>query len=445
MGEHVTSWWCEHAWLPDGVANGVRLDVEGDRILSVISETQPTPTAIQLTGLVLPGLAHAHSHAFHRALRSRTQAGAGDFWSWREQMYAVSARLDPDSYLKLAHAVYVEMALAGITTVGEFHYLHHAPGGVPYSDPNAMGVALLEAAKLAGIRLTLLDTCYLTGGFGVPLSEQQLRFSDGDAERWSVRATALRAHAGPEVTIGAAIHSVRAVPAEQLPTVAQWAAVSDAVLHMHLSEQPGENEACRATHGCTPTALLADAGALTEHSTVVHATHLTGDDVAILARNAVGVCLCPTTERDLADGIGPSAALSSRGIPLSLGSDSHAVIDIFEEARAVELDERLATLRRGNLDVATLARAATNHAGLGFPDAGEIAPGRLADFIAIDTASVRTAGGGPTLETLVFAAAAADVTDVVVAGRVVVRDRQHVGVADPGRALEAAISGLVNP
>ncbi len=436
----TTSWWCENAWLPEGIVAGVRIDVDRDRIVAVVRAPEPGRDSRRLYGLVMPGLANVHSHAFHRALRSYKQQENGDFWSWREQMYVVAERLDPDNYLTLARAVYAEMALAGITAVGEFHYLHHAPGGIPYADPNAMGYALIEAAKDAGIRLTLLDTCYLTGGFDQPLSEPQRRFSDGDAMYWAERASVMRKHSSPTVRIGAAIHSVRAVPLDQMPTVAAWKGLP---LHVHLSEQQAENEGCMAMYGRTPASLLGDAGVLGPRTTAVHATHLTRGDLELLQSTGTGVCLCPTTERDLADGIGLAVAMAQREIPLSFGSDSHAVIDIFEEARVTELDERLITARRGNISADILARAAINHASLGFEDAGQLERGKLADFIAVDLMSVRTAGGGPALETIVFAASAADVTDVVVGGRAIVSDRQHVSIGDVGRLLAAAISPLL--
>ena len=194
----------------------------------------------------------------------------------------------------------------------------------------------MAAAAQAGIRITLLDTCYLTSGVdGAALTGPQRRFGDGDAQRWAQRAADFTPY-GAHARVGAAVHSVRAVPAGQLPVVADWAAERAAPLHLHLSEQPAENEACRAAYGRTPTALLADAGLLGPRTTAVHATHLTGADVRLLGGSGTGVCFCPTTERDLADGIGPAPELAAAGSPLSLGSDSHAVIDPFEEARALE-------------------------------------------------------------------------------------------------------------
>ena len=333
--------------------------------------------------------ANCHSHVFHRALRGR--AGGDTFWSWRDDMYALAAVLDPDLLHRLARATYAEMRLAGIDTVGEFHYLHHQRDGTPYDDPNAMGEALINAASDVGLRICLLDTCY-TNADGV-----QRRFDDGDAERWATRAHDLASrHAqAADVVIGAAVHSVRAVPREQLATVA--AALPDAPLHAHVSEQPAENESCLAATGMTPVALLAEAGVWTPRTTAVHATHLTDDDVRTLGDAGVFACFCPTTEADLADGIGPSVPLRDAGARLTLGSDGHTVIDMFAEARAVELHERLASGRRGAWTADQLwdAATATGHASLGFGDGGtiELAP------------SVRTAGSDEPL----WSATAADV------------------------------------
>ncbi|MFE1171709.1 formimidoylglutamate deiminase [Streptomyces sp. NPDC058773] len=440
-----TTYWLEHAWLGTHAEPGVAVDTADGRITAVRTGTDtPPPGATTLRGLTLPGLANAHSHAFHRALRGTVQVGTGTFWTWREVMYSVADRLTPESYFALARAAYAEMALAGITCVGEFHYLHHAPGGTRYADPNAMGEALLAAADEAGIRITLLDTAYLSAGFGTPPNHHQLRFSDGTADDWAQRAEALKER--PHARIGAAIHSVRAVPAGSLGTVADWARERQAPLHVHLSEQTAENDACREAHGVTPTRLLADHGALGPRTTAVHATHLTDEDIALLGGSHTGVCMCPTTERDLADGIGPAARVQQQGSPLSLGSDSHAVIDLLEEARAMELDERLRTRTRGHWTAAALLRAATadGHAALGWDDAGTLEAGALADLTTIALDSVRTAGPPPRLaaETAVFAASAADVRHTIVGGRQIVRDGVHTLVDDVPTALAAAIAAV---
>ncbi len=448
----------EHAWLPGGLASGVRLTVADGRFTAV--ETGAGGGAggaggagagsdVRLAGVVLPGFANAHSHAFHRALRGRTHDRGGTFWSWRERMYAVASRLDPDSYLALARATFAEMALAGVTSVGEFHYLHHGPSGVPYDDPNAMGRALIEAARQAGIRITLLDTCYLAGGLSAegyaPLSPEQQRFGDASAEAWAARVAALDgggADGGggaPGALVGAAIHSVRAVPREALSTVVR--AAQGRPLHVHVSEQPAENAACLAAHGMTPTALLADAGALGPLTTAVHATHLTDDDVALLGAGGVTVAFCPTTERDLADGIGPARALLSAGAPLALGSDQHAVIDLIEEARALEMHERLASGQRGRLTPTQLVEALTaaGQRSLGWTDAGRLEVGARADLVAVRLDSVRTAGADPAQ--VVLAATASDVDTVLVDGRVVVSQGRHL-LGDVASLLADAIAPL---
>lgn len=448
----LTQWYADLAWLgADRAEPGILIETDGDRIRAVIRGVVAPPAgAVHLAGLTLPGLANAHSHAFHRALRGRVQRGAATFWSWREQMYAVAARLDPDSYYALARATYAEMALAGITCVGEFHYLHHRPGGRRYDDPNAMALALFAAAAEAGIRITLLDTCYLVAAAGSTaqaLAGPQLRFGDGDAASWADRAAGL--HQTNTARVGAAIHSVRAVPAADIDAVAGWASEHEAPLHFHLSEQAAENEACAAVYGCTPAALLAEHGALGAGSTAVHATHLTSDDVALLGGSGTTVCMCPTTEQDLADGVGPARLVAGAGAPLALGSDSHAVIDLLAEARALELHQRLASGVRGNWPAAQLLLAATaeGHACLGWPEAGRIEAGALADFVTVALDSVRTAGGdaGTALETAVFAATAADVRDVVVGGRRIVEGGRHTSIADVPAALRGAISPLFAP
>jgi len=453
-------WHAELAWLPDqGVCTDVLIEATGERFTAVMPQVRRGDTvadAVWLPGLTLPGFANAHSHAFHRALRGVTQAEHGTFWTWRERMYEVAARLDPDSYLALAAAVYAEMALAGVTCVGEFHYLHHQPGGRAYADPNAMGRALIRAAAEAGIRITLLDTCYLAGGLSLegetlPLTGPQLRFGDGDARRWAARASALGADEhgmlGAHAQAGAAIHSVRAVPPEQMHPVVRWAHRCGAPLHVHLSEQLAENEACLAAHHVTPAQLVFDAGVLGPRTTVVHATHASGEDVRLLGETRTFACICPTTERDLADGIGPARALALAGCALTVGTDSHAVVDVLAEARGIEFAERLATRQRGHFTAGELARAATvaGHTCLGWPDAGEIVPGAWADLVTVGFDSPRLAGtaAATALESVIFAGSAADVRNVVAGGRDLVRDGRHLLVPDVPAALNAAIGAVL--
>ena len=424
----------DRAWLGH-VESDVAIDIEDGSIAAVRAGVPPEPGQRRLTGFTMPGLVNSHSHAFHRALRGRTHQGAGDFWRWREVMYSVAGRLDPDHYFDLARATFVEMALAGITEVFEFHYLHHDTDGARYSDPNAMGAALAHAAASAGIRLTLLDTCYLRPGLrGGELDPVQRRFADSDADEWSDRVLALRLEGAARV--GTAIHSVRAVDPVSISTVANLATELDCELHVHVSEQRRENEECMDVHQMSPTELLADRGALGPRTTAVHATHVTPMDVELLATSRTTVCMCPTTERDLGDGVGPNSAFVGSGVPVTLGSDSHAVIDLFEEARCAELHERLVTHHRGLTSPETLLDAATARR--------RIEAGAPADLVTVDLGSQRVAGGGDEdlLARIVYAATAADVSEVIVAGRTIVSGGSHVEVPDVGEALSNAIGAV---
>ena len=395
----------------------------------------------------LPGFANAHSHAFHRALRGRTHAGGGYVLDLaRCHVLCWHRRLNPDNYLVLARAVYAEMTLAGITTVGEFHYVHHGPGGQPYADPNAMGHALQQAARDAGIRLTLLDACYLEGGLGaaghLPLDELQLRFSDKTVDAWASRAGDI--DAGPGTV--SARPSTRCGPSPGMTSPGR----------RRERRPPAARSPFRAARGeplgagvlrAHPHRAAGRRGALTPRTTVVHATHLTDGDIQVLGGSRSCACFCPSTEAFLADGIGPAAALASACCPLSLGSDSHAVVDLLMEARLVELGERLQSGARGHFDAAALAAAAcgAGHACLGWPEAGEIVPGAVADLVTVRLDTPRLAGATPgsALASVIFAGTAADVSDVVISGRDVVRDGQHRLVPDVPAALAAAIRPLL--
>lgn len=434
-------WHAEQAWLGGRrLASDVVLRAENGVFTEVTAGAPRPEGAFALPGSTLPGIANVHSHAFHRALRGRVAAHS-TFWSWREAMYQVASQLTPDSLYALARGTFAELVLAGYTTVGEFHYLHHQPDGAPYPDQHAMSEALLAAADAAGVRLTLIDACYLAGGIEQPLEQQQRRFSDGDAARWAARLDDfVRRH--PEATVAVAIHSVRAVPPDQWDVVARWAADRQTPLHLHLSEQPRENTDARHHWGISPTAKLAAAGVLGPHTVAVHATHVDAGDIALLGDIGAQVCLCPTTERELADGMGPAQALAVAGVPLSIGSDSNASIDPFVELRAIAEHERLRSGERGHFTSDALLQMATvaGHAALDQPG-GRLAVGAPADFVTLSTESISWAGMTPThaVDFLLSAATAADVREVVVGGRQVVRDGRHQLIADPAGDLAAAI------
>lgn len=370
-----------------------------------------------LIGTAFPAFGNAHSHVFHRLLRGRTHADGGTFWSWRDKMYAIAGALAPDSFERIAAASFTEMVSSGWGAVGEFHYVHHRNDGVPYPDHD-MEMALARAARSAGIRLTLLDTCYLAGSIGEGLASEQLRFGDGDAASWLERWFALRdrlAADHPEVVLGAAIHSVRAVPAAAIAAIARGLP-ADVPLHIHLSEQVAENEQSFAAYGQSPTEVLADAGVLSSRLSVVHATHLTEGDIALLGAAGVHAVFCPTTEADLGDGIGPARELVDAGARLAVGSDQNAVVDPLLEVRGLEAGERLRSQTRGRFTPAELVGIGTRsgYASLGRSAPGEI--GGLLDLVEVDGASVRTAGS--LAEQLPLSGTASDVVRTIVAGRV---------------------------
>ncbi len=411
---------------------------------------------------VLPGSGNAHSHAFHRALRGRTHDGidgtAGDFWRWRTVMYDVASRLTPDSYQRLAEAVFAEMLVAGWTSVAEFHYVHHQPDGTPYPDadggPNAFGLALIRAATTVGIRLTLLDTLYLASGPGQPLLPEQARFGDASVEAWLERWGALRDSSARKTgfvgaqdgirqgrrrdsaRVGAAIHSVRAVSPEDIARVGERLP-AEVPLHIHLSEQVAENEQSLAAYGRTPTGVLAEAGLLSPRLSVVHATHLTDDDIALLGGAQVNAVFCPTTEADLGDGIGPARELVDAGAVLSLGSDQNAVVDPWLEVRGLEAGERLRSQQRGRFRPTELehTRSVGGYAAAGL--VGGIAVGAAADLVEIDTDSVRTAGAAH--DQLALTCTASDVRRVIVGGRVVADG----GLLADGRNPAAMLSSVL--
>ncbi|GAB2904484.1 formimidoylglutamate deiminase [Neomicrococcus lactis] len=398
----------------------------------------------------IPGMINAHSHAFHRVLRGRTHErsaasvshGTDNFWTWREQMYAAASYLSPQAYEQLATAVFAEMVTCGWTAVGEFHYVHRGlnePGGTGLSDPLAMEEAIIRAAYAAGIRMTLLDTCYLQGGLSatgkaIPLNEVQTRFSDGTADSWLRRRSQLRERVyqlnaelapsggAPLVTLGAAVHSVRAVPRKELERIGAELEPG-AVLHAHVSEQPAENEACLAAYGMTPVELLSSAGLLSPTFSAVHATHLTEHDIELLGASQSIVVMCPTTEADLADGIGPARELADAGAVIALGTDQHASIDPYLEMRGLEYGERLATGQRGRFQPAELMEAAVagGAKSLGMPSYG-LNP-VTGDYVLVDTESIRTFGSRD--DQLPLTATSADVHKVVINDQLVATNGVH--------------------
>jgi formiminoglutamate deiminase len=402
-------WHAEQAWLGHP-ASEVLIEVKNGTITAITEGVLAPPRAVVLEGWTIPGLANVHSHAFQHMLRGRVESGAGDFWEWREQMYGATD-WDPSDYYNYSRHVFQEMVEAGVTAVGEFHYLHR--------HGNELGEALIRAAGEVGIRITLIDACYLRGGLDwKPLDAAQKSFSDGDVEHWARRVDRLNDADG--VRIAAAIHSVRAVDPKSMRAVAAWARERKAPLHAHLAEQPAEVEECKAAEGCSPAELLEREGILGPDLTVVHAIHVDEHDISLLGAQGVTVCACPTTERDLGDRVGPLRVLADAGCTLCVGSDSNAVIDILEEARSLELDQRRATGRRVLHQPEELFAAATKNGmrALGW-EAGELKTGMLADFVTLDQPH-HTARRQIDPAYVVYGHAGCDVSNVVVGGTTVV-------------------------
>ena len=403
---------------PGSVATGVRIETDAaGRIASIRDRVDPLAGDL-LLGTVLPGFANAHSHAFHRLLRGTTHADGGDFWQWRDSMYRVAGLLDPAVMFLVARAAFAEMLVSGYTAVGEFHYLHHRVDGAPYAPAHSMEIAIAQAAREVGIRLVLLDTCYLDGGIGQSLAPEQRRFSDGSAAGWLDRWHALRAAIETDgVTLGAAVHSVRAVTPTAMAEIRN-ALGREIPLHIHVSEQPQENTDCVAAYGDTPVGVLAGLEMLDSRLSIVHATHLTPADRALVSASGCTVVMCPTTEADLGDGIGPAFALADAGTPIAIGSDQNAVIDPLLELRGLEAGERLSSGRRGRFSPAALLEAGSSsgYASLGI-SRHLLTPGDPCDLVELDPSSPRTIGSA--VGQLILSATASDVRRVIVGGEIV--------------------------
>jgi formimidoylglutamate deiminase len=384
---------------------------------------------------VLPGFVNTHSHSFQRLIRGKSESRAmsgRDFWSWRGTMYHAAAHLEPEEVYDVARMAFLEMLLSGTTTVGEFHYLHNAPGGCPYDDPNLLSKQVIAAAQSVGIRIVLLRSAYMRSGYELPPDPGQVRFFES-AKQFIENMEALAA--ATNVPVGVAPHSLRAVPLRELKDIAAWTRSRKLPLHMHVAEQTAENEACLREYGLTPVALLDREGLLGSDFTAVHAIHITAEEIGLLARSGVTVCSCPTTERNLGDGVIVADQVMREGIGIALGSDSQAQIDPLEDARELEYHLRLDREQRAILDQIggkTLASrlfgcATVNGARSLGVNAGDLSAGSLADFFTVDLDDLSIAGhsGGDLLPLVVFSLDRTAIRDVVVNGRWVVRDGRH--------------------
>jgi formimidoylglutamate deiminase len=427
------------AWLPDLLYVDGRFEAErviacDDEGKIVESDNVENPIRLKNRAL-LPGLVNAHSHAFQRVIRGRTeyrsQNTTDSFWTWREQMYAAANRLGPEDIYAVSRMAFLEMALTGITAVGEFHYIHHAPNGSPYEDPNLLSREVIRAAGDVGIRIALLRVAYARAGFEKEANPQQIRFIERSPEIYLTHFEQLL-HA-PELNnsmawAGIAPHSVRAVPLDYLKTIVAFAKERGLPVHMHVAEQPAEVSACIQEYGRSPVALLDTEGLLGPRFTGVHAIHVTPKAIDAIARSGAMVCACPTTERNLGDGVVPVDAYFNAGVAVSLGTDSQIQIDLLEDARELEYHIRLQKMERNILaprdlfDCATISGAKS----IGFAG-GKLEPGAPADFFTVDLDDPSIAGSSvdDLLTNIVFSLSKTAVRDVVVAGKRIVEDGKH--------------------
>lgn len=419
-------------WTPAGWRGDAGLEAEGGRITRVL-DAEPSWDG----GWVLPGIPNLHSHAFQRVmagLAERQTHAQDSFWTWRETMYRIAARFDPDSLQAVAAQLYVEMLEAGYTTVCEFHYLHHAPDGRPYADPAAMSKALVAAARETGIRLTLLPVLYMAGGFDRrPLSERQRRFGH-DLDAFLRLFESLRALEDEALRVGVAFHSLRAVPPEAMDA-ALAALPPDIPLHIHIAEQIGEVQDCLAVRNARPVEWLLDHAPVDSRWTLVHATHLTGPETAAVAASGATVAICPTTEANLGDGLFPLREYLDAGGAWGVGSDSHVSVSPVEELRWLEYGQRLQTRHRniavradnGSVGETLLHGTLASGAAATGQAVGLLAPGQAADWIVLDAQAPVFAGARPAdvADRWLFAGNRPLVREVRVAGEAVVRGGRH--------------------
>lgn len=444
---HATQGWQGSAWQAD---LHLAVDVDG-RLAPAAADAGET-----LGRWVLPGMPNLHSHAFQRAmagLAERRGPGSDSFWTWREAMYGFAAALDPESLQAIAAQLYVEMLKAGYTQVCEFHYVHHQPDGTPYAQREAMSLALIEAAKEAGIALTLLPVLYMTGGFdGRALAPRQRRFGHAEVSDYVRLLESLRAHESADLRVGIALHSLRAVPEVAMRTLLATGAAQTGPIHIHIAEQLGEVQDCLAVRGARPVEWLLDHAEVDARWCLVHATHLTGHETSRLARSGAVAGLCPTTEANLGDGLFPLADYLDAGGTLGIGSDSHISVSPVEELRWLEYGQRLLTRHRNiaargaGESVGETLWAASLHGGAqasGLP-VGVLAPGQRADLLVLDDEAPLLAARDVTsaMDSFLFAGNAPLVRHVMCSGRWVVRDFHHHDEARIGARYRHVVERL---
>jgi len=430
-----------HSLLPAGWASNVLLEIDPSGTIVAVTPGARADGAARAAGPLIPGMPNVHSHAFQRAMaglaQSRGAAGRDNFWTWRETMYRFVGRLGPEDAHAIAAQLYVELLKNGYTAVAEFHYVHNAPDGSAYADPAEMSLAHVRAAREAGIGLTLLPTLYAQGGFGAaPLGAAQARFASSPESVLEIVQRA-RAQGGPDLRVGVAAHSLRAVSPPQLAALVAGISAIDrsAPIHIHAAEQRKEVDGCVAWSGRRPVAWLLEHAAPSARWCLVHCTHLDDAELAGLAAGGAVAGLCPSTEADLGDGVFRLPDFLAAGGHWGIGSDSHVARDPAEELRLLEYAQRLASLERNvtasasrpSVGATLWDAAARGGAQALVRRAGAIAPGCRADLLVLDDVHVDLIGrrDDAILDALVFSGGRGLVRDVMVGGQWVVREGHH--------------------
>ncbi len=432
----------ELLYLEGAFQSGIGLLVGDDgAILNIGADISPEgATVVGMAGrAMLPGLVNGHSHTFQRLIRGVAEhrgVNGDDFWAWRNTMYRAASRLTPEELYDVARMAFLEMAFTGITAVGEFHYLHRQTDGTAYDDPNLLSKAVIDAARSVGLRICLLRVAYSRAGYQLPPNPGQARFYETNVEYINSmeRLAADIQGFDPTVSFGVAPHSIRAVTIDEVRRISEWAQSRGLPIHMHMAEQTAELDACVREYGYTPVKLMAEKRLLTSSTTLVHAIHVTSEEIAHLARAGTTICSCPTTERNLGDGIIDADQACAAGIPFSFGTDSQANINLLEDARELDYHLRLKRQRRLLLDGIhgeEIAQRLFGYATTGGAkslgmNTGELKAGLPADFFTVDLKDLSIAGAtaGELLSTIVFGSERTAVCDVVSNGRVLVANRQ---------------------
>jgi formimidoylglutamate deiminase len=444
---HETSWLADLIYFNRRFESGYAMLVDSaGRITRFSNAPQDTANANKLPNrAILPGLINCHSHSFQRVIRGRTEyrtsANQDTFWTWREAMYRAANRLSPDDIYRVARMAFLEMLLSGITTLGEFHYLHNAPDGSRYEDPNLLGLEIIQAAAEVGIRIGLLRTAYARAGWQKPPNPGQVRFITARPETFLSDTEALHRYIATSskpgfAWVGMAPHSVRALPLDYLIEITKYARERQLPVHMHLAEQPAEIDECLCEHGAGPVELLEKSNVLDASFTGIHAIHITEEEMNYLGTAGAHVCACPTSERNLGDGAVPADRLGQAGVNICFGSDSNVQIDLLEDARLLEYHLRMNRLERAilgvNFDEDALAKrlfAGVTEKGAAALKApgGNLELGRPADFFTVKLTDVSIAGAEPgsVLNNIVFSLERTAVCDVFVNGERVIQDGHH--------------------